>query len=259
MKILLITDIHYGEDTNYPKHGGDEYINSFGSLFEKFLPQIRPLISEHDLVVNLGDLIHESTAELDVAQYKKAMALFGTEKPVKHVAGNHDLNTLSRDQLAEILGVPKLYYSFDLGGYHHIVLSGLRDSKKEPHRIDPEQLDWLKGDLQKADAPTLVYCHYPLDEQDLDSNYYFREQPDKGRISNREEVRSIFESSGRVIAVFNGHLHFHNQESINDIAYVTVPAFTENNGEHEPKAECVSVSLKDKNVESRLIRLAVDK
>jgi len=36
MEILIITDIHYGEDTNNLKAGGKDYINSFGSSFENY-------------------------------------------------------------------------------------------------------------------------------------------------------------------------------------------------------------------------------
>ena len=256
MKILIITDIHYGEDTNYPGQNGENYINSFGSQFENFLPKIHSLINEHDLVINLGDLIHDTTAESDVIEYKKAMELFGHEKPIKHVFGNHDLNNLSRDQLAEITGEEKSYYSFDLGRCHHIVLCGFRNSRAELVKIDEEQIAWLQQDLDKTNLSTIVYCHYPLDEQSTVNNYYFKDRPERAFIENRVIIRSVIESSKKVLAVFNGHLHFFNQEAIHGILYVTAPAFTENNGKHEPQAECLSVSLEDSNVHILLKNLA---
>ncbi len=249
MKILIITDIHYGEDTSYSKLRGNNYTSSFGSQFENFLPQIRSLIALHDLVIDLGDLIHETDTESDLIQYRKVMGLLGTEKPIKHVFGNHDVRTLSKDQLIEIIDEEKAYYSFDLESYHHIVLDSFRNSRKDLCRIDQEQLDWLKEDLNKTFLPTLVYCHYPLDNQSVSDNYYFREKPERAFIENKKEVRSVFESSGKVLAVFNGHLHFFNEESINGIRYITVPAFTENDGTHKPKAECLSVILEGKNME----------
>jgi predicted MPP superfamily phosphohydrolase len=114
MKILLITDIHYGEDTNTPHIGGEKYINSFGSQFEKFLLGIKKLVAEHDLVINLGDLIRNLNNEQDFTRYKKAMKLLDMGKPVGHVMGNHDFSFIPRSRLAEFIGRDKSYYSFDL-------------------------------------------------------------------------------------------------------------------------------------------------
>ena len=255
MKILIITDIHFGENTNYPPHKGGDYVNSFGSEFENFLPKLHSVIAEHDLVMNLGDLIHEVDIERDILNYQKAVSFLENDKPVKSVSGNHDLNNLSREQLSKIWGTKKLYYSFDFGGYHHVILDGIRNSKSEPHRIDDEQIKWLQSDLENTHLQTLVYCHYPLDDQNLNSNYYFRERPDRGVISNKEEVRSVLEQYGNVLAVFNGHLHFYNKEKINNIQYVTVPAFTENDGNNKPMGECLSVSVIEKNVQYSLIKI----
>ena len=108
MKILIITDIQYGEDTDYSKHLDKEYISSFGSQFEKYLPKILSIVKNHDLVINLGDLINETDTASDLIQYKKAIELFGKEKPIKHVLGNHELRTLSRNQIVEIIGEKNL-------------------------------------------------------------------------------------------------------------------------------------------------------
>lgn len=256
MKILLITDIHYGENTNYPKIGGEEYINSFGSVFESFLPNLKDAITSHDLVINLGDLIHETTTEEDVPAYKKALALLGNKVPVKNVIGNHDLNTLSREQVSEIIGEKKIYYSFDFEGYHHVVLDGFRETKGDPHRIETEQLEWLKNDLETTNLATIVYCHYPLDDQNLDSNYYFSQRPDRALILNREEVRSVLENSKKVLCAFNGHTHFFSQQVINGITYTTVPSFTENDGEHNPRAQCLSVSFEGSDFSTELLTIA---
>lgn len=255
MKILIITDIHYGENTNYPQLLDKDYISSFGSQFEKYLPKIKDLIKEHDLTINLGDLIRETDTESDLIQYKKAVEFFGKEKTIKHVIGNHELRTLSRNQLAEIIGENKPYYSFDLNDYHHIVLESFRNSKEEQYKIDKEQLAWLQKDLKNTSLLTLVYCHYALDNQSIDSNYYFKGKPQKVFIENKEEVKKIFEDSRKVIAVFGGHLHFFHRENINGIEYITAPAFTENNGNNKPKAECLSIDLNNKEVTTTIVKV----
>lgn len=261
MKIFLISDIHYGSNSNYAKHNSDEnklsneYVNSFGSRFESFVPEINSLVLDYDLIINLGDLINEESIGQDMIRYKKAMEFFGKSKPVKHVAGNHDLNCLSREQLASIIGISKLYYSFDFDSYHHIVLDGTRDSRPEPHRIDAEQLEWLKNDLLRTNLQTLVYCHYPLDEQSVSHNYYFKDKPERAFISNRAEVRNLLEKSSKVLAVFNGHLHFEHQEYINGIKYITVPSFSENNGNHVPKAEYMRLVLENNQINSEIVKI----
>lgn len=255
MKILIITDIHYGEDTNYPEYGGENYINSFGSQFEKYLLPIKTLIKEHDLTINLGDLIKDTDTESDLIQYKKAIELFGKEKPVKHVLGNHELRTLSRNQIVEMIGEKKPYYSFDLNNYHHIILDSFRNSREEQIKIDKEQLDWLQKDLKNTNLLTLIYCHYALDNQSIDSNYCLKGKPQKVFIENKEEVRKVFEDSEKVIAVFGGHLHFFHQESINGIKYITAPAFTENDGNNKPKAECLSIGLEGREITTTVIKI----
>jgi 3',5'-cyclic AMP phosphodiesterase CpdA len=249
MRILIISDIHYGNDTNYPKYGREDYINSFGSKFENYLLKFKALSLEHDLIIDLGDLIAEIDADNDIDLYKKATGLLNVGRPVKYVLGNHELRNLSRQQLLQIIGEEKAYYSFDIDNYHHIVLDSFRNNRDEQPLIDREQLVWLKQDLEKTNLSTLVYCHYALNNQSLDENYYFKGKLHKAFIKNKEEVRRILEDSKKVIAVFGGHLHFFNRENINNIDYITVPSFTENNSANEPKAECVSVKLVDNKIE----------
>lgn len=253
MKILVITDIHYGEDTNYPELVDKDYISSFGSQFEKYLPKIKTLVREQDLTINLGDLINETNTESDLIQYKKVVEFFGKEKPVKYALGNHELRTLSREQLVKIIGEKKPYYSFDLNNYHHIVLDGFRDFEEDIYKIDKEQLAWLKKDLKNTNLLSLIYCHYVFDDQPLDSNYYFN-KPHRVFIENKEEVRRIFEDSKKVIGVFSGHLHFFHQEIINGIKYITAPAFSENDGNHKAKAECLSINLEGKEVAVKVVK-----
>ncbi len=256
MKILIITDIHYGEDTNYPHHGGSEYVNCFGSEFESYVPKLQNMIREHDLVINLGDLIHETNTPEDAVEYKKAIGFLQAGKPLKSVAGNHDRNTFSQQEFAELIGEKKLYYSFDLGGYHHVILEGFREARNQPYYILPDQVAWFTKDLEDAAFPTLIYCHYPLDEQDFSSNYYFKGRENMAIISNQKEVRELLESSHKVLAVFSGHTHIYNKNMVNGIPYITVPSFTENDGNRKPKAECLSVTLEKNEVEFKIFKIS---
>lgn len=243
MKIFLITDIHYGVNTNYPNVGGVNYINSFGEQLKNFSPRLLLEMEQCDLVINLGDLIHDENSEKDIEIYKSALALLKTKVPMKHVSGNHDVFNLSRETWAELVGEKMSYYSFDVGGYHHVVLDGNRTFRKGPLYIGEEQLKWLECDLSNTSLNTIVYCHFPMDNQSMDNNYYFKEGPERASLGNKFFVRKILEKSGKVIAVFSGHTHFYNEQVINNINYWTVPSFSENDGNNEPKREYAVATL----------------
>jgi alkaline phosphatase len=163
--------------------------------------------------------------------------------------GNHDVRNIPREKWAELVGVDNSYYSFDLGGYHHVVLDGNRTEPRGPLYIREEQMKWLEEDLAKTNLRTLVYCHFPMDNQNMDSNYYFKEHPETASLGNKVYVRTILRKSGKVLAVFSGHTHFFSQQTIDSIIYCTAPSFSENNGDHEPNGQYAIVSIEGDKVE----------
>lgn len=251
MKIFLITDVHYGENTNYSNIGGEHYVNSFGAQAEKLLKSLQSEMAETDLIINLGDLIHTKNHDEDVLNYKKALALFACGKPVRHIRGNHDMINIDVEEWENMTG-EKSYYSFDMGGYHHVMLDGKFVGKKEgisPYVVDDTQIEWLKEDLKKTQLGTLVYCHFALGNQPMARINYFKEKPQNAFIGNKEAIRKIFEDSKKIIAVFNGHIHFFNEETINNIRYFTIPSLTENDGIHQPQAFYSIVNVLDGQVD----------
>lgn len=85
MKILLITDIHHGENTNYARVGGEDYINSFGDALVSRIDTLRPIMESCDLVVNLGDLVYNKGPEDDLRWFSEGLEMLTTRTPVKHV------------------------------------------------------------------------------------------------------------------------------------------------------------------------------
>jgi alkaline phosphatase len=176
------------------------------------------------------------------------MEAFPGKTPEFHVLGNHDSWDISREDWARLVGVPKSYYAFDLGGYRHVVLDSNRVGRSGPGVVPPEQLDWLRRTLGASEFPVVVYSHYPVDDQSMEGNCYFQNRPEKAFVSNREEVRAILENSGKVLAVFSGHTHFGSDREIVGIRYVTVPSFSENDGKNRPSGKFAVATLKDRNV-----------
>lgn len=258
MKIFLITDIHHGENSNYPNLRGLEYINVYGEHYQKLVPMLKDEMDSCDLVVNLGDFIHDESAEKDAETYKEALSLLTTKTRVKHVAGNHDLRNLSRETWSSLVGESKSYYSFDMGDYHHVVLDGNVTEPRGPYYLSEEQLIWLKEDLEKTQYKVIVYCHHPLDNQSMENNYYFKERPERASINNKFFVRNVLKKSGKVLAVFSGHTHFYSREEMDGILYFTIPSFMENDGNHNPKAEYGVATLVDVNVTLEIKKVDIE-
>ena len=258
MKIFLITDIHHGKNSNYPNLRGLEYVNVFGEQFEKLIPTLTNEMDSCDLVINLGDFIHDENPDKDIETYKEAMVLLSPKVPTKHVAGNHDLRNLSKETFASLIGEEKSYYSFDLGDIHHIVLDGNMTEPRGPYYISEEQLLWLKEDLEKTQFKTIVYCHHPLDNQSMEENYYFKERPERASVNNKFFVRNILRNSEKVLAVFSGHTHFYCKQEIDGIPYFTIPSFTENDGDHKPKAEYGIATIENEMVELEIKKVNID-
>lgn len=255
MKIFLITDIHYGKDINYPRLVGEDYVNLFGSKISGLSAKLIPEMEKCDLVINLGDFICNENQEKDIETYKNALLFTSSKIPTKYVPGNHDLLNITREKWSELIGENNSYYSFDAGGYHHIVLDGTRTEPRGPHYVGDEQLKWLEDDLAKTSLNSIVYCHYPLDNQNMENNYYFKDKPENGSLSNRYFVRRILERSGKVLVVFGGHTHFYNQQIMKGIMYCTVPSFSENNGANEPKLEYVIATLTDNHITTEVKKI----
>jgi hypothetical protein len=81
--------------------------------------------------------------------------------------------------------MPSRYYSFDIKGYHFVVLDG-NENKDPPQRGYPchtgaEQMAWLKKDLSLTGSPVLVFSHQSLEDPE--------------GVDNAGEVRKILEEA----------------------------------------------------------------
>ncbi len=202
-------------------------------------------------VVVLGDLIEDENPENDKKNTSFLVEAFGKLCcPVYFVAGNHDLKNISENELADIFKQKSLFYSFDSDNLHCIVLLSKKAQAKEGGFIIPEeQLEWLKKELNNAEKDCLVFMHASLADQDLDGNPWFSGRPDACLIKNRNEVRNILENSGKVKAVFNGHLHWDKMHLHNSIPYFTLQSLVENEDDKGIPSQSYSViDVDDKEI-----------
>ena len=168
-----------------------------------------------DFILQLGDFC------CPYEKNRKFLSIWEEFKgPRYHTLGNHDRDGgFAWQQVQDFWGMPHRYYSFDQGGWHFVVLDGnekklVNPEPGYPHYVGPEQLEWLRDDLRKTNAATILFSHQSLE--------------DPGGLENRTEVRAVLEEANtaagwhKVGVCLNGHHHIDFQREINGIQYVQV-------------------------------------
>lgn len=185
-----------------------------------------------DFIIQNGDFCRPTGSDGIMAEWNRFPG------PKYHVLGNHDMDVCDKATIMKLWGMEKRYYSFDKAGFHFVVMDrnlfknddgSLADyaSSNWPRAStkrsfsDPEQLEWLRGDLAAAVHPVIVFMHQPVFLSD-----FFTE------IGNADEILKIFDEanfaarSGRVSAVFMGHDHDDRYGERNGVHYFMINSAT---------------------------------
>ncbi len=118
------------------------------------------------MVIHTGNIIQGGNEWMGITrkdidrQYEMFMDQKKVLRPILHIlAGERDLYNESLDLFREYTG-ERLFYSFNYGNIHFILLHVLARDR----RIDPEQMKWLKHDLEtnRYAAAIFVFTHYPV-------------------------------------------------------------------------------------------------
>ena len=246
MKFAIVTDSHIGPPGFYK--GTNRIMSHLSETVLLELAETLNRESDISFIAQLGDLsqddVRYQNVEFDRANFKRALWYFKKfNVPVHHTVGNHDRENLDYNDLCELLDLPSLHYSFDVGEYHCVFLY-TRHFNHNKMVIESDQLRWLEKDLAATDRKTLVFSHHALGDQNLKGNFWFEGTPARALVMNREEVRSIFEKSGKVIGVFNGHLHWNNMTVHNGIPYITTQSCIEDvHGDGKPSKSFAIVTV----------------
>lgn len=233
MRFALVTDIHFGPAA-YFAGKLRKLTHEAERLTRAFVARMNG-VEQPDLVINLGDVVEDQSRDADLANYSKFIGLMSElEARVLHVAGNHDTINLSHEELCGLWGHGAgLHYSCDFEGVHLVVLH-TNEVKDTAVHLAEHQLEWLVQDLERATYPTLVFMHHPASELELGGNRWFENAPHICRVAERRRLRSLLEASGKVVAVFNGHVHWNHFDVISGIPYVTLQSLTENLDDDAP-------------------------
>jgi predicted phosphodiesterase len=224
LKIGLITDLHYADkDPAGSRHYRETLVKleEAGLYFERHSPTF---------VVELGDLIDAADGvDVEKGYLSTINREFSAICPERHyVLGNHCVDTLTKEEFLTAVEQQRSFYSFDRSGFHFVVLDSCFRSDGQPYQrknfhwtdanIPVAELEWLQKDLQASDQPVIVFAHQRLD---VSNNH---------GVKNNAEIRKILETSGRVLAVFQGHSHQNDLNTIAGIHYCTLVAMVEGSG-----------------------------
>ena len=227
----LITDLHFADrdnmGTRFYRDSRDKLLNAL-SVFNK---------PKSDFLIELGDLKdqgnppekNQTLTFLD--EIERILQTFNG--PVYHVLGNHDMDSISKNDFLKHTynqGDAKShnYYSFVRSGIRFIVLDANFNADDTDYdsgnfdwtfsKIPDKQLKWLKSELGNK-QPSIIFIHQLLDS--------FSGVSELVCIKNAEEVVSILEKNNNVLAVFQGHHHDGHYSFRNGIHYFTMKAMVE--------------------------------
>lgn len=185
----------------------------------------RMAITKADFVVNLGDLCNPIADNQPVLDAIKSLKL-----PIKHVIGNHDCDYNHKEQVLAFCEMANSYYSFQVNNCKMIVLDSCfmkvgkdyisynKVRKKALQGqypiIPPEELDWLRQELNTSCQNIVIYSHHSL-ENDF---------ANRG-IINRQEVNELLRSikdQKKLVLAINGHDHADDLQLNEGIYYLGI-------------------------------------
>ncbi len=233
VRIGIVTDVH-AHDTNSPNE--HKIMGNWGERLSAFVAAATAWPA--DAVISLGDFVNgRFVMGADLGEPERiegilieAVSTLGAfEGPAHYIVGNHDVYDLSKTQILAATGQAATYYSFDLGGFHVVILDAQYDKNENDYGhiawmvqglIPTAEIDWLKADLAGSDLPTVVFVHQPLDSD-------FELLAGGPPVANHVAVRDVLVADGDVIAVFSGHDHDADYTEIDGIHYFTIAAMVD--------------------------------
>lgn len=229
----MLSDVHYADrEAAAPRY------------YQQSLRKVKECVElmnheKVDFLIELGDFKDQDAVPNEANTLKYLTQIENVfhqfNGPTFHVLGNHDMDGISKEQfLSRVInsGIPtsESYYSFNHNGFHFVVLDGNFTGEGVAYdhgnftwdnaRISDAELNWLKKDLKINKLPVVVFIHQMLDDS------ISKEQS----VQNAAEVRKVLEESGKVICVFQGHVHEERYSLINNIHYYSMMAVVDQEG-----------------------------
>lgn len=196
VQIGLISDLHHDIIHDAPKR------------LQAFLDESKAA-NVHG-IIQMGDFAFPDEKNRDIInQFNKA------HNTHLHVLGNHDTDDgHTRQQCVDVWGMPGRYYARNINGIWFIVLD-CNDTDSPTHKggypayINPEQVDWLKKQLQQINGPVIIVSHQPL--------------VGALAVDNATDIQDILAGAAdKVVLAINGHTHVDSLIHVKEIPYLTI-------------------------------------
>jgi 3',5'-cyclic AMP phosphodiesterase CpdA len=235
LRIAHLTDIHV-----QPEKDADK-----GMI--RCLQAAHALKPRPDLIFNGGDSVMDVFAQkreraTTLKQLWRSILRDHCEIPIIHCIGNHDVWGWDKERSGctgdepdygkrwamELFELEQRFYSFDRAGWHFIVLdSTFPHGNGYKARLDDEQFEWLKTDLERT-SPTMPVCvlsHIPilaacayLDGNNEKSGDWV--VPGAWMHIDARRIIELFWKHRNVKLCLSGHIHLYDRVQYNGVTYL---------------------------------------
>jgi 3',5'-cyclic AMP phosphodiesterase CpdA len=211
MIIAQISDTHIALDTP----DADQRIRDF----ERTIADINALDPRPDVIVHTGDIVHNGRSD----EYAEAVRILTKARvPVYVIPGNKDdrENMVAAFSPRGYLEPKSNFIEYAVEDYPVRLIAAdtlsLRSNKGDFCSDRAERLiDLINAEESK---PIAVLAHHPPFEVEVGPDPLNFETPEM-----MERLRQALQCSGRVIAVFNGHVHRGTAGLVGNISAIVVP------------------------------------
>jgi 3',5'-cyclic-AMP phosphodiesterase len=200
-----------------------------------------------DFIINGGDAIMDAL-DADRAKTQTQFDLFKTalkqenSLPVYHCIGNHDVwgwfikanrpeteHGYGKVWVVEEFNMPRRYYSFTRGRWHFIVLDSTQLNPAGGYiaKLDEEQLEWFKKELQGVPATTNIclVSHIPI--LSICAGLFFNKTETNGDLKIQRNLmhtdflalNAIFQQYPNIKTAISGHIHMQDELDYMGVKY----------------------------------------
>ncbi len=195
------------------------------------LHAVNNMVDKPDFIINGGDAIMNAaslTREVVKDQWGCFQRILSGENslPVYHCVGNHDLygwmlpspdHAEAKKWAMDEYSLKRSYYAMELNGWKFIVLDSIHGRKSVPGyygKLDEEQMDWLKRELEATPSTThvCIVSHIPilaiccLFDNDVTSTGKLKISENNMHYDS-DELARLFYKHGNVRTCLSGHIH----------------------------------------------------
>lgn len=223
MKIGLFSDSHFSSaELTCGNRYNNQSLRKIGEAMRAFAAE------KCDLVIILGDVTDtEPAREKEEANLRRiAQVLDQSGMEIVCMMGNHDAFVFTPDDFYGILGEKYRPKTISRGGVNLLFLDACYF--KSGVHYQPGDTDWtdtfyphtqqLREALEHCEGDVYVFIHQNVDPQ-IRADHC---------LHNAAQLREVFEESGKVKVVYQGHYHWGHQLKHNGIDYITLAAMCEN-------------------------------